>query len=189
MIGQVSNIAARRCKALAQGLCLIGLGALLAACTSPEDLPVSDRAEGCPETAIVSGAESVTLFSPGGGPDLSDMVMRGTLVEFSGECAYEDNLVTIDVALIVAGERGPAIGADGTVAVEYFVAVLDAQQRIIGKEVFEAGFTFDERRTRALSREELRQVIPLENARIGSAYSVLMGFQLTEDQRLYNLGQ
>ena len=185
----LSNIAARRCKAPARIFSAAAVLALAGACTPPEELPLEDRAVGCPETAIVSGAETVTLFVPGGGPDLSEMVLRGTLVEFSGECSYDDDMVTMDVQLIVSGERGPAVETGQVVSVDYFVAVLDPQQRIIGKEVFTADFTFDDQRTRALSREDLRQVIPLENARVGQAYSVLMGFQLSDDQRDFNQTQ
>lgn len=185
MIGRMSSIAMLRCKAL----WLLGAALLLSACAGdPQDRPVADRAQGCPETAIVSGAETITLFDNAGSQDLSDMLLRSTLVEFTGECRYEDEAVTVDLALILAGERGPAISQDQSVSVDYFVAVLDPDNRILGKEVFTTDFAFNDRRTRLLSREELRQVIPLENARSGQFYSVLMGFQLTDEQRLYNQG-
>ena len=185
MIGRMSSIAMPRCKAL----WLIGTALLMSGCALvPQEQAVADRAQGCPETAIVSGAESITLFESEGSQDLSDMLLRSTLVEFTGECVYENEAVTVDLALILAGERGPAISQEQSVSVDYFVAVLDPEKQILGKEIFTTDFIFSDRRTRVLSREELRQVIPLENARSGQFYSVLMGFQLTDEQRLYNQG-
>lgn len=183
------SIAVRRCKALAHLFGLAAASALLAACTAPQDLPLTERAVACPKTAIVSGLESVTLFAYGSGQDPSDMLMRGTLVELSGECAYQDDRVTLDVQLIISGERGPALQDGQTVAVDFFVAVLEPDMDISKQKVFTADFTFDDRRTRAVSREDLRQVIPLPNARSGQSYSVLMGFQLTAEQRAFNQSQ
>ncbi|MEM1398848.1 MAG: hypothetical protein AAGF58_03155 [Pseudomonadota bacterium] len=166
------------------------LALFLAACGTPvEERELSDRAEGCPQTAIVSGAESVTLFGNTGSTDLSDMVLRGTFLEFAGECAYRDEAVTVDLALVVAAERGPALADGSPVELSYFVAVLNPEQEILNKVVFLADFNFEDRRTRVASREDLTQTILLPNARSGRLYSILIGFQLTEDQKRYNLGQ
>lgn len=165
-------------------------GLTLAACGGDSYDPTLPQ--GCPEVSVLREASEVTQFRPGGGRDLTDVVARAVIADYSGECDYVDDpaRVEMEMALALVGERGPA--ASGPTTVDYFVSVIDPQGRILNKRVFSAELAFESGAARGGSIQQLRQVIPLPSLIEGEAYGVIVGFQLTPEQLRFNrerLGQ
>src|SRR3546814_17887583 len=89
-IGRVRRAPVSRALGFA---CLLGL----AACSSDE-VAFSDPnvPTGCPRVRIVDGLDTVTQFRAGPGRDLTDVVVRGLLADFSEECDTGDNEIWTD---------------------------------------------------------------------------------------------
>lgn len=144
-----------------------------------------DNRTACPVATVVPDAATITQFRPGAGRDLSDIVSHGTLSNVTGTCIYDSTGAHVDLYLTVGGERGPAM--QGSQAdYQYFVAVASPDRTILAKQVFDTAVTFNGGAARAGSRENVVETIPLPTDRDAGGYSVLVGFQLTQDQLSYN---
>lgn len=140
---------------------------------------------GCPNVSVLAGTETVTQFRSGAAASSSNVVARGLIGDYVGECTYSEFGVTVALDLPILGAIGPA-NTSQTAAYEYFVAVLSPTNRLLGKEVFVTAVTFDETGNGTIL-EELEQVIPLpDGAGSGNRYSILVGFQLSPQQLQYN---
>ena len=62
----------------------------------------------CPKVGIVRELQEVTQFRPGG-KDVTDIASRAALSDYSGNCEYGSDGVTVNLNLFVLAERGPAL--------------------------------------------------------------------------------
>ncbi|HET8726519.1 MAG TPA: hypothetical protein VFO41_03320 [Alphaproteobacteria bacterium] len=177
--GRARNVPVFRACGLACTLGLVACGG--------DDVVVGGPGQptGCPEVRIVGDTAEVTQFRDGPGRDLTDVEARGVIADFSGECTYGDEDVTVDLNLVIGAEKGPAAATDSA-RFDYFVAVTDPQQTILNKELFETELTFEGGAVRTAVVEELQLSIPLDQIGDGSFYEVLVGFQMTPDQLEFN---
>lgn len=176
------NIGSHACKGV--GLALLAAVAL-GACSSTDSVDAGADALACPRVAIVRDASRVTQFQDGPGRDLTDVVSRAAIADFTGGCDYGDDGVTVGFELALVAERGPAMqGSQG--AYEYFVAVTAPDGTILNKRTFETTIDFPANVSRSGSLEELEQVIPLPADTNARDYQILLGFQLSPDQLDYN---
>ncbi|MEI8393670.1 MAG: hypothetical protein WCF85_02965 [Rhodospirillaceae bacterium] len=147
---------------------------------------VKDQADlSCPKVGIVRGANMVTLFGPGPGRKPVDVVGRGLIADYSGNCTYDNSGVTVDVSLALVGERGPAT-TGGPLPLTYFVAVSAPDGTVVTKQEFSTTIDFTSGGPRAGSREDLSPHIPLPKGQNAGGYQLLVGFQLTPEQLDYN---
>ena len=171
---------------------LLGLPVLLAGCSSLFGSSSDDEAAAlatapvrCPRVAVLRDAGEVTEFREGAGRDLTDVVSRAAVINFTGNCRPEEGRGTVDFRLVLGAERGPAWQGQQP-NLQYFVAVADPEGRVLSKQVFDAPMRFPEGQSKTGSIEELSQVIPLAANRRPQDYQVFVGFQLTPDQVRFN---
>jgi hypothetical protein len=170
----------------ARVLSVLTLFAPLAACSS-----LGGKAEAnaeplsCPRVAIARDASEVTQFRPGAGKDLTDIRSRAALLDFTGGCEYDRNGVTVNLNLILAAERGPAM-TEPQSDYRYFVAIADPEGQVLAKREFDTSVEFAATNGRGGSVEELSQQIPLPEGKSAGDYQVLVGFQLAPEQLEYN---
>ncbi len=167
----------------------------LAACSgddNPEEAPparevvvAEPQPTGCPRILFVDEAAQEVRFRPGPGRDLTDVEWRAAFAGFGGGCEYDDSGVDVDLILNIVAERGPAATSDEA-AFDYFVAVADPQQQVLAKEIFQTDIVFPAGGATAGTSEALVQRIPLDNAALGRAYYILVGFQLSPQQLEFN---
>lgn len=157
-------------------LVLLGLG--LAACSGsrPTKLPP------CPRVGILGDAQKATQYRDGGGRDLTDVTFETELVDYNGQCRYEDkqSVVVVSFILQVGATRGPA-ATQPEARVPYFVAVVDKQQNVLAREEFVARVPFEAGRRRVIVGEELEQRIPLAG-RSTNDIEILIGLEMGRDQ-------
>ncbi|MFN8723678.1 MAG: hypothetical protein ACK5YI_22850 [Rhodospirillales bacterium] len=158
---------------------------ILAACGSTP--PPETAGFGCPRIGILREAAQATTFRPGAGRDATDVAYRARIVDYGGRCSIDTGVVEVELDLRMAAQRGPA-GAADRVGYRYFVAVTDAAQNILAREVFDVDFVF-EGRPQVGSLEQLTQRIPLARGVDGRNYEVLVGFALTPEQVEWNRTQ
>ncbi|OYD84562.1 hypothetical protein [Azospirillum brasilense] len=149
----------------------------------------ADAALACPKVSIVRDLAEVTQFRNGGGRDLTDVTSRAALADYSGNCDYTSDGVTVNVNVFLIAERGPAMQGN-TANYRYFVAVAKpGEETPTTKTEFDTSVTFDAGKLRSGSREELAPKIPLPKDANGKDWKIFLGFQLTPDQLAFNRAQ
>ena len=143
-------------------------------------------APACPNVQTLAAASQVTKFRDGPGRDLTDVVMEAEIVDFAGTCATDDD-GRVDVELIVniEGRRGPAV-RDGDTNVDYFVAITNGADLVFGKSVFSSELEFRGNVSRVQTDDEIVLDFLPERGFAGVNYAIVIGFQLTPEERAYN---
>jgi len=159
---------------------------LLSACTSSEQVEL-ERALPCPSVGALSGTETLTLFS-GNGTDVTDIVLTAEIERVVNKCEYDidDGIIFVDLAFRGTAEIGPA-ATSREITVPLFIALTELDARVLRKDVFPMTLAFEgnQRQTSFIHTIEETKVPYV--ARIdGSAYEILVGFQLTPEQRAFN---
>ncbi|MCZ6765059.1 MAG: hypothetical protein O7C63_09020 [Alphaproteobacteria bacterium] len=172
------------------------LAGLVAACSPPRipGLPGSERAvpPPCPPVILIDDTEELTKFLPGPGRDLIDVVLQAEITGFSGECETTrerdgSGLVEMTLNVVFAVTRGPAT-RDDVGEFTYFVAIIDGRDRIMRKAMFPVAVRFGGNNT-IRPNDTVFQEFELAPGEPGDAYTVIVGFQLTDDQLRQNRGR
>jgi hypothetical protein len=162
---------------------------LLSACSSMSAPTSADLALACPRISIVRDLKTATQFRPGAGRDLSDIAVRGEILDYSGNCEYAKDGVTVNLNLLLGAEKGPAMTGNQA-AFRYFVAVnRPGEETPAAKSSFDTTVGFPEGQARGTSKEETVQRIPLPADTNAKDWNIYIGFQLNAEQLDYNLSQ
>lgn len=169
------------CRRAVVALAAASIPLLLYACAGEDRF--SERI--CPRVQVLEYADRLTEFAHGAGRDLTDVVLKGRLVDFDGECNVEDDKVEMDLTVEFVLERGPANRSrEGRFA--YFVAIPEFHPAERGKRVFPVQVKFESGVNRVLYRDEIAVEIPVTGRRRAPDFNVFMGFQLDRDQLRFN---
>ena len=134
----------------------------------------------CPKVGILRDANQVALFRPGG-KNAADVQARAQIVDYAGNCTYDETGVTVDVSLVLVAERGPAM-IGSSLPLSYFAAIVTPEGAIGTRQPFDTTIDFTGNTPRAGSREDLQPHIPLAKGVDARGYQVLVGFRLTQAQ-------
>ncbi len=155
-------------------------------------LPQSLRAEipPCPNVRILEPASRVTKYLSGQGRDMTDIILIAKITDFQGECETRDvddrtQVVNMDLTVVFQADMGPA-NRSLTGEFSYFVAVVDAADRILAKEVFPVTAAFELGRNRVFVQDLAYQAIELLAGETAADYDILLGLQLTSDELTQN---
>ncbi len=154
---------------------------LLGGCNS---LRVSYTDVKCPSADVTGQLGTVSRFRGEGG-NFADLAYHATLTNVKGSCDLDDDGVTIDVAVTVLAEIGPA-ATSRTAEFPYFVAIVGPNNTVITKRIFDDTLTFADGQRRAGATDHLTQRIPLRDPHNAPEVHIFMGFQLTKDELAYN---
>lgn len=176
-------------RAWARGFSLALLAASLAACGVFEKKEPPPGP--CPRALILSDAAAMAQFRDGPGRDLLDVSYSGRVRRVYSDCFYEmkkdkTGLMKARVLIAIDAERGPA-NRDRTGVYRYFVTLSDSKHEPISKNVFElvAAFPGNAART-TLTDDSVELTVPIQAGQSGRDFTILVGFQLTEDQLDFN---
>ena len=167
---------------------LVGLGgiALLSACASEAQVELQ-RALPCPGVGILGGTENLTSFS-GAGNDITDIALTAELERVVSRCEYDidDGIIYVDLAVRGIAEIGPA-ATSREVTVPMFIALTEINSRVLRKDTFLLPLTFEgNQRTTSFIHTIEETKVPYVARIDGSAYEILVGFQLTPEELAYN---
>ena len=96
-------------------------------------------------------------------------------------CEYDDNAVNSELSLQILLAKGPAWHEEA-LSLPYFIAIVDRNDRVLDKRVFNSKVGFPEGRRRATIVDTLEQRIPISGQETGDRYRIMVGFQLTRAQ-------
>jgi hypothetical protein len=168
-----------------RGLAIVVLAVGLGGCDTVNKALAKKSKLPCPGATILKEASRIVAFRPGAGRDITDIRYEARLPRILVGCAYEKDMVEVTTTVSIVAARGPA--ADTRRApIRYFVAILDAKDRVIAKREFETALEFPVNIDRGATSEDLVQRIPLAPGAKGTDYIIAVGFQLSRAELAYN---
>ena len=160
---------------------IVALGLLASGCGLFE----KDIVYRCPAVFILQDAKDLTRFKPGPGRDITDILFEAEIVNFQGNCDYDDGQVEIELLVQIRVERGPA-NKSREISFDYFVALPEFQSQPEGKRILPVTGGFEDNRTRLVYQDELTMNIPVKTPSDGAALEIVLGFQLTPEELKFN---
>jgi hypothetical protein len=142
----------------------------------------------CPRVAVLNELSELVRFRPGTGRDLTDVEMEAKFTGLSYGCRYDRQAVHVEIEVEIEAARGPAM-PQSKGAFQYFAAVTNPAGEIVAKETFGTEVEFKGNATRLVVSDELAQRIPLLDRTTATSWSVLIGLQLTDEQRAWAKGR
>ena len=170
----------------AAAVLLAGLLASLAGCGPGKDEfpPVCPRAEPLWQAADLSRYRDESASA---NQDIRDLVLSGRIVGIPAKCAQGDSAkqLAADVGFTMQLTRGPAMQGR-EIDVPYFLAATEGG-RILDKKIYPAHIVFPANVDQVTwTADPVHMVFPVSPTKSGAAYTVLAGFQLTEQELAFN---
>ncbi len=173
-------------------LALVCSAFLLGACNTANSLlgtidPEPNQGP-CPAAGSLYEAQRVVMLDETGQQKYVNIEYTGEITAVELYCRYvEDSPITAQLDLTMSFGRGEAATTD-TADYQYFVAVTRTNRTTIEKEVFPITVKFPRGEDVVTKRETVGNiVIPRADSSIsGANFEVLVGFELTPEQRQFN---
>lgn len=146
----------------------------------------------CPTVKVMEELRRSVEFQDPAKPSDKTEISRATIKNVSARCSQGDDLaveldITVDTAL---GPKARVKKTDKPHFVfPYFVAVVGPQGNVMAKEIFATSFAYENGEDTMAKTETITQYIPLGDGGTLPAYSILIGFQLSEEQLTFNRTQ
>jgi hypothetical protein len=130
----------------------------------------------CPATAILRPLAQTAVFAPGAARQPTAVAFYGVLSEVEARCERAGDALRLSLETIIIGERGPAAGAESTVDLYYFVAVVAPDDRILAKRTFPVRIAVPVDARRAGVTDRVQESVGLAGLPPGEL-RVVLGFQ------------
>lgn len=140
----------------------------------------------CPTPLIAPDLDAAADLRPGGsGP--GDVRFGVKLTSVNSNCSTEKVGLSADVRIVfvVARADPKLLRADFA----YFVAVADAQRNILTKKEYNVSVEFSPRLKQLNVSDQVTVGLPLHDLSNGGKYLIIVGLQLTPEQREFNRKQ
>lgn len=174
-----------RAARLSRLLPIVALAALMSSCGTPKirsQIPTLI----CPAIGLVENTTTVTRFKEPGDYTEGNVLYSASISHLTSSCDRKGGGVQSDIAFDVSAVKGPVSGTD-QLSLPYFVAVTTKGGGIIAKQVFNSVVDLS-KGGRGAVREHIQQMLTdLKNEKDLHEYEILIGFQLTDDDMVYNL--
>ena len=161
---------------------------LLTACSSFRDFTDATPNQGpCPAAGSVYETQRVVFFN-GEGEQYTNIEFTGEITNVQLFCRYvDDDPIEAQLDLEFAFGRGEAARSSAQ-TYEFFVAVTRTNRAVIEKQVFPIEVKFKPGQSIVTREESIDRVkIPRADSTIsGANFEVLVGFNLTDEQRAFN---
>jgi hypothetical protein len=142
----------------------------------------------CVPVGIVAYTGQLTKFA-GAGRQAGDVAYRAEVTNLKVACTSpkDKTSVSAKITFDVVGERGPAATESGA-TVQYFVALVDENQKIIKRDVYDSTLNFGSGAGVGVSHETLDATVP-QNGDDVPYEEVLIGLLLDRDELAYNVAR
>lgn len=151
-------------------------------------LPVYDGT--CPPVSIRPDLKNLVEFYNPEKPSDATRISEVTISNVQNTCRVEAQGIIMQIDITLQGRTGPKARMQPTdkpsFAYPYFVAVTDEQGNIVSKEIFATTIAYGSKQNEITQTESIFQNMPVPDSASGQSFSVIVGFQLTDDQLAYN---
>jgi hypothetical protein len=138
----------------------------------------------CPPVQPAPGADAIAFFRSGG-HEAKDVLAGARFYKLEATCAREKVGVAVNATIEFYAQRETAETKGLTLP--YFVALVDPGQHLLTEEAFQTRIPFTGADVYTESKPEKITVhIPVKNDAEATAFTVVVGFQLTPDQLAFN---
>jgi hypothetical protein len=142
----------------------------------------------CPSVRLIPALADLTRYAgPGPTHDLTDLILQARVTAVNGQCKAGDDksILPTSVVVTISVQRGPAMqGREADVPV--FLAVAEGDT-IRDKRVFAVHVVFPPNVDRlAMNSGNIGLGLPVSPQKLGNAYRIIAGFQLSPDELARN---
>ena len=162
-------------------LCIFPFFLIVNGCSKQAVLP-------CPKALILSEASSITTFLTPEGTDIADIETETIIDRIARSCVYKDSNVSVTTTIKFESTKGQNYRKNNK-NLKFFVAVIDKEERVVGREVFDLEIEFAKNSRKSQFIDNLEQIIPIRSGYRGIDYTILIGFQLEPLELNYNKQQ
>ncbi|MEM6781176.1 MAG: hypothetical protein AAF569_04885 [Pseudomonadota bacterium] len=156
-----------------------------------ETIVAAGQTKNCPSVQIMADLKEMHEFTDFTAPSDTNKVSEIEIMEVDAACSPEDEAIAVKIDITFDGQVGPQArqrkSDTANFSYPYFVAVTDADGKILAKEIFAASVSYSSGQDTIKQIETINQLLPRTND--VTDYTVLLGFQLNEDQLIYNRTQ
>ncbi len=181
---------------------LLTLPLLLVGCASGNPLEV--RRTSCPALSVPTHTGTLTRFSQAGRFDAQDVQLVATISGLNDNCTENDSGVNSVVSFNITVSR-PDKGPAQSVQLPYFITVVKDGETIIAKQIYDASLNFADGAMAGTINQAVTvktpdvplPPMPKKNTEIDefapppkpAMYEILVGFQLSEADAVYNISK
>lgn len=144
----------------------------------------------CPQVELVADLSAFVDFVDINNPYKSNLISKVDMKRAESSCELASNNAVVDLKLVFSGKLGPKGRKKASdkpfFTYPFFVAVTAPNGKIMAKEVFAASMSFEPGQDSYTHYENLKQIIPIKGQASASRYHILVGFQLSQEQLIYN---
>jgi hypothetical protein len=144
----------------------------------------------CPTVTVKRELAEITQFQNVKTPIEDTRIGTARIDRVTTSCRMNNNVIEVTLSMDFLGTLGPAglrsTKNEANHIYPYFLAVVDAQDKIMAKDVLALSLTYPKGQASANKNEALKQMIPLQPGLQASDYKIFVGFQLTGDELAYN---
>jgi hypothetical protein len=168
---------------------LTGCETLGLSSSQPPETMIVDFASPCPASAVLADAAIVTKLKPGSSlqPNPANVVFTAEMAQPKLACNYDRlaNKLSVNVSFGIRGARGAA-AQQADPALSVFVAIVDVDNNIINKRVFQVAPAMGGKPQNTFTESVSSLAVPLAMDKRPADYEILTGFQLTPEELAYN---
>jgi hypothetical protein len=169
----------RRARRVAAGGAALVLAAFASACSSGS----KEANLVCPASAIAPELNMIPQFGPGTGTSPADVQASGIITSVKTTCERAEKGITIHTSVGITARRAYLQVKQTTLP--FFIAVADARQHILAKQQFTDTVQFVGSEPYREATDAFTVYLPVNSPGAGGDYVVLVGFQLTPEQRAF----
>lgn len=144
----------------------------------------------CPQVKGLPELSSLSQFANPKETTAAKLIAETKLDNIGAACQVAPNSVTVELSLDFMGTLGPVgvkdLNGQANYTYPYFLTVITPDGQILSKDVFALSMVYDNGQITVRKQDKLRQVIPLGSGQTASQYQIVIGFQLSEDELVYN---
>jgi len=146
----------------------------------------------CPDISIPSSTANLVTFKPGGGEDLTDVLLEGVLGDIQLECISNVDAKTktgsmdISVRIAIDANRGPADKSQKA-TLPYYISIANNERQILYREAFNLNVGFSGNRSRVqVLTQPVTFTLPITEKFTNRYYTVFAGFLVNKEQLRFN---
>ena len=154
-----------------------------------DPLTAADR-ENCPAIGIEPGAGELHQFNDPARPMDAQLVSAMKIDKVDGHCRVNSTNAVVDIEIQMTGSLGPSArhwkNEKPSFAYPYNLSIIDGNGAVVSREVFAATVSYSAKDMSLKKTENIHQLIPLNKKHRLADYKLMVGFELTKEERMYN---
>jgi hypothetical protein len=176
-----------KARNLLNGVMAAGAALWLAGCGDRSPARLGGIQAPCPQIGVIGEAADLTRFRPGGGADLTALVVNAQVSGFKATCDYAPRQGGLVVTLTpeITAERGPAASGPSR-DIPYMVAVVDNGDRVLSRAEYTLRAAFPPNVAKVKSAGEELSITLTGGVAEASSRRVLIGFVLSPEELAAN---